>query len=115
MFDNLHEKIISEIAITDTMTVQIKTIGDQPGHKQSGQYLWPATKAAACYLMDHWVDHDLSSPAVGAGCGVEGIVTWSKPTLVSFTQVTRVGRRQMNVCLLHYLRVQSVHVNSSTD
>lgn len=82
MFDNLHEKIVSEIVITDDIRVQIKTIGDQPGHKQSGQYLWPAAKAAATYLHQHWIDHGLHSSVVlelGAGCGVAGILTTTLP------------------------------------
>jgi hypothetical protein len=43
---------------TDTMEVNISLfiIDDDPGHVQSGQYLWPAAYALSRYLLIHWQD-----------------------------------------------------------
>ncbi len=76
MFDNLHAKEIQQLFITSDLTIAIKTIGDQPGHKQSGQYLWPAAKSAAKYLVAEWENLPCSKDRVlelGAGCGLAGI------------------------------------------
>lgn len=43
--------------------MKIKTIGENPGHKQSGQYVWPAAKALAESIVE-----------MGSGCGIGGIV-----------------------------------------
>jgi predicted nicotinamide N-methyase len=76
MFDNLHAKEIQRLSINDDLIMAIKTIGDQPGHKQSGQYLWPAAKAAAKYLLHEWDSLPCRTEKVlelGAGCGLAGI------------------------------------------
>jgi predicted nicotinamide N-methyase len=83
MFDAEHAKEVQQLQITPDVKLSIKTIGDQPGHKQSGQYLWPAAKAAAQYLLSHW-GGDLEADTVlelGAGCGVAGLSLCTCPSI----------------------------------
>jgi predicted nicotinamide N-methyase len=77
MFDQEHEKTSLTISLIEGCSVVVKTIGENPGHKQSGQYIWPASKALANYLLleannflppTTWIMIEL-----GAGCGVAGI------------------------------------------
>lgn len=78
MFDSEHEKTFIEFVFRLGHTVRIKTIGENPGHKQSGQYVWPAAKAIADYIIDHKGEGIFSTAKVivelGAGCGIGGIV-----------------------------------------
>lgn len=76
MFDAYHEKIVSTVTITSEITIKLKTIGDQPGHKQSGQYLWPAARALSIYISKNWIE--LTSSMIielGAGCGLSGLTS----------------------------------------
>lgn len=55
--------------------ISLRTIGEQPGHLQSGQYLWPAARFLAEHLVQNW--SDLTADVVielGAGCGACGLV-----------------------------------------
>jgi predicted nicotinamide N-methyase len=75
MFDAQHHKILKLVEFSSNITINLKLIGDQPGHVQSGQYLWPAAKAAADHLISNW--SLLQSDVVielGAGCGLTGLV-----------------------------------------
>ena len=78
MFDSEHEKTYLEYHFQDNYVVRIKTIGENPGHKQSGQYVWPAAKGLAEYLLDHRNDTVISEAAkiveLGSGCGIGGII-----------------------------------------
>eukprot|EP01036_Dinobryon_divergens_P045029 gene45029-60118_t len=50
-------------------------IDSEPGHIQSGQYLWPAAQSLSQYLIDNWLA--LESDVIielGAGCGLTGLV-----------------------------------------
>ena len=75
----------SSTPTTDTTTiatvgVTVRLIGEDPGHVQSGQYLWPAAAYTARYLIEHW--GSLRATAVvelGAGVGVAGLVVAQLP------------------------------------
>ncbi len=76
MFDAQHRKVVKTIEFCGGITITFKLIGDQPGHVQSGQYLWPAATAAGYHLIEHW--EILKSENVielGSGCGVTGLVS----------------------------------------
>jgi hypothetical protein len=54
---------------TSTQSITLYTIGEDPGHLQSGHYLWPAASAAADLLCTNWARlselvRDLPSNAV---------------------------------------------------
>lgn len=74
MFDSEHVKQILNIEI-EGKCVQIKTIGEQPGHKQSGQYLWPAASSLCHYfcMFNDFNLNDCSIVEFGSGCGLSGI------------------------------------------
>jgi predicted nicotinamide N-methyase len=75
MFDAEHDREERQVSFRGGIEVTIKTIGDKPGHVQSGQYLWPAAKAAGEYLIDNWGSIGSSWVLeLGAGCGLSGIV-----------------------------------------
>lgn len=86
MFDSEHHKDKREISIGDDITITVKTIGDRPGHVQSGQYLWPAATAASHHICSSWLS--LKADRVlelGAGCGLTGLVASKldgKPSVV---------------------------------
>eukprot|EP00596_Hydrurales_sp_CCMP1899_P011206 CAMPEP_0119040774 /NCGR_PEP_ID=MMETSP1177-20130426/10794_1 /TAXON_ID=2985 /ORGANISM="Ochromonas sp, Strain CCMP1899" /LENGTH=138 /DNA_ID=CAMNT_0007006137 /DNA_START=195 /DNA_END=608 /DNA_ORIENTATION=- len=74
MFDAQHARHIKTVCFGD-ITLLLKLIGEDPGHVQSGQYLWPAAAAMGQYLVDNWVT--LQSPSIlelGAGVGLAGLV-----------------------------------------
>jgi len=75
MFDASHEKFSTEFQISENLKIVVRNIGDCPGHKQSGQYLWPAANGLALYL-DESKTVVLNSNVVelGAGCGLAGLV-----------------------------------------
>lgn len=56
MFDGSHKKSVRIIRIQEQspMDIKINTIGDDPGHIQSGQYLWPAATALSNHICDVW-------------------------------------------------------------
>ena len=74
LFDAFHEKAIFTIVLKQGIEIKVKTIGDSPGHKQSGQYLWPAAEIAANYFIDNWNNiHATRVLELGAGCGLAGL------------------------------------------
>lgn len=80
MFDAEHSREVREISFASNIKVSLRTIGDKPGHVQSGQYLWPAATAAGNYLIENW--EEVASDQVlelGAGCGLAGIVAFKLP------------------------------------
>jgi predicted nicotinamide N-methyase len=99
MFDAKHEKIRKEIIFrnecntnTDIKTnpytndnneikIILNTIGDDPGHVQSGQYVWPASIASGNYfisiassLLIKQCNRDGCVLELGAGCGLAGLM-----------------------------------------
>ena len=80
MFDAEHCRETRTINFGSDICISLRTIGDKPGHVQSGQYLWPAASAAGEYLINNW--DSISSSYVlelGAGCGLSGIVASKLP------------------------------------
>lgn len=75
MFDASHQKIDLLVELNGNIIVNLRTIGTDPGHKQSGQYLWPAASFLANYLIDHWEELGPKSLVceLGSGCGLSGI------------------------------------------
>jgi hypothetical protein len=101
MFDNQHRKILKEFSHSDK-SLEYESIGDDPGHVQSGQYIWPGSSALAIYLINNWSayilpklcgfgsesdnekDERIPSSSLdalklhvlelGAGCGVAGLI-----------------------------------------
>jgi predicted nicotinamide N-methyase len=77
LFDACHEKEILVVPLEKGYNLKIKTIGTTPGHKQSGQYVWPASIIASNYFINHWGDDEgLRSARIlelGAGCGITGL------------------------------------------
>lgn len=74
MFDACHQRETRSVSLKGDLVLQVRTIGDRPGHLQSGQYIWPASIAAANYLINRW--DSLQCKAVlelGSGCGITGI------------------------------------------
>ena len=74
MFDEYHAKTEMKIKLHKDMQIRLKVIGTDPGHKQSGQYLWPAASDLSNYLIDEWGSIGSSYVwELGAGCGLSGI------------------------------------------
>ena len=78
MFDTAHDRSVLSITVSpaDAIPIQLnlRHIDGEPGHVQSGQYIWPAAEKASRYLYEHW--ESLRSRVVvelGAGCGMAGI------------------------------------------
>jgi predicted nicotinamide N-methyase len=75
MFDAHHSKVKLMLTLHNNISVQLKTIGTDPGHKQSGQYLWPAATDLSNHLIDNWSSlHSSIVCELGAGCGLVGII-----------------------------------------
>ena len=81
MFDAIHEKIKKEIVFDNDITIVLNTIGDDPGHVQSGQYIWPASIASGQYyisiannIIKQQCNNDGCVLELGAGCGLAGLV-----------------------------------------
>jgi predicted nicotinamide N-methyase len=73
MFDAQHSKITEKIQI-GSHSILVKIIGDDPGHVQSGQYLWPAAKYLGEYLVENWTnEHRSVVVELGSGAGLSGI------------------------------------------
>lgn len=73
MFDRLHSRTEQSISFTNGIAINLTSIGNDPGHVQSGQYLWPAAKFACVHLIQLW--EQLNSPYIlelGSGCGLTG-------------------------------------------
>lgn len=79
MFDSMHQRFQKEILIPAENTeihLTMTLIGEDPGHRQSGHYLWPAAQFLATYLAKNW--NKYSSTLVvelGSGIGLCGIVS----------------------------------------
>jgi predicted nicotinamide N-methyase len=75
MFDASHEKFSTAFDIGENVSIVVRNIGDCPGHKQSGQYLWPAAKGLSVYLFEQkYLVENESVVELGAGCGLAGLV-----------------------------------------
>lgn len=87
MFDASHAKYSTRFDIGENVSIVVRNIGDCPGHKQSGQYLWPAAKGLSLYLYEH--KHLIENERVvelGAGCGLAGLVAGKlEATSIVFT------------------------------
>jgi predicted nicotinamide N-methyase len=84
MFDGASAKQTLHVTVAG-IQIAIRTIGEHPGHLQSGQYLWPASQFLAEYLVQHWTElkTELRPNTVvelGAGCGLCGIVASTMPS-----------------------------------
>lgn len=75
MFDASAPKRMLTVHIGEGLEIALKSIGDDPGHKQSGQYLWPASVGLAKYLSQNPdLIRDVTTVLeLGAGCGLCGI------------------------------------------
>jgi hypothetical protein len=84
MFDTAHGRSTVSVSLPlppgllgqpgGALSLQLRCIDAEPGHVQSGQYIWPAAEAASRYICAHWPA--LASHTVielGAGCGMAGI------------------------------------------
>lgn len=80
MFDACHSKVTKTFLFSRDIVVNLQLIGEDPGHVQSGQYLWPAASFAANHMIERW---DVIGAAevleLGAGCGLAGIVAGNLP------------------------------------
>jgi predicted nicotinamide N-methyase len=79
MFDSMHEKIVKEITISSQsrdISLSLTLIGEDPGHRQSGHYLWPAAQFLASYLAQNWGKCQASFVIeLGSGIGLCGILS----------------------------------------
>jgi hypothetical protein len=77
MFDKYHRKDKIQVRITENITVDLWAIESDPGHIQSGLYLWPAATYAARYLSQIWSSLPATNYVIelGAGCGLAGCLT----------------------------------------
>lgn len=79
------EKFDFESEVTGPIQVSLRMITGDPGHQQSGQYLWPASAFNARWVLSHLEDFrlDVASTSseksevtlveLGAGCGLTGL------------------------------------------
>ena len=79
------EKFTFESELTGRFEVLLKMITGDPGHQQSGQYLWPASAFNARWVLDHLEEFSLDAAStssserevtlveLGAGCGLTGL------------------------------------------
>ena len=80
MFDAQHARCTKHLHFDENIHLEIRLIGEDPGHVQSGQYLWPAAAFTAKYLIQHW--NALQATTIielGAGVGVAGLVASKLP------------------------------------
>ena len=77
MFDDCHSKVTRDFTFGNGLTIRINLIGQEPGHVQSGQYLWPAAEFACNYIQENWQSMSFMKAntiiELGAGCGLAGI------------------------------------------
>lgn len=74
MFDAGRDKVNQAINLPCGIVIKVKCIDGNPGHVQSGNYLWPAASSAGEHIVTHW--SHLKSVNVlefGAGCGLSGL------------------------------------------
>ena len=84
MFDACHARVMREFEIGGELRVRLRMIKGDPGHVQSGQYLWPAAHFAAKWLYAHshdWLPQSSTIVELGAGCGLAGLATWHMPNV----------------------------------
>ena len=73
MFDKMREKVFTTFSFPNSISINISAIDDNPGHVQSGLYLWPAAECACHYLISIWGDMKPKTVVeLGAGCGLSG-------------------------------------------
>ena len=92
MFDTAKKKDVESFEFYDeavgTFQVNLKMIKGDPGHQQSGQYLWPASEANARYILTNQSDLGLIGRRLvvvelGAGCGLSGLAVSHLPNVGS--------------------------------
>lgn len=93
MFDTAKKKDVKSFVFEEdqeigTFAVDLKMIKGDPGHQQSGQYLWPASEANARYVLAHQaelglVKRSLALVELGAGCGLSGLAVSHLPNVHS--------------------------------
>jgi predicted nicotinamide N-methyase len=79
MFDSMHERFVKDVHISSPeigkIALSMTLIGEDPGHRQSGHYLWPAAQFLAEYLAQHWEFYYPSLVIeLGSGVGLCGIL-----------------------------------------
>lgn len=73
MFDRSHSRSKQSFSFANDITINLTSIGNDPGHVQSGQYLWPAAEFACTHIIQLW--EQLNSQYIlelGSGCGLTG-------------------------------------------
>ena len=79
MFDSMHERFIKDIivpSLSRDFSLSLTLIGEDPGHRQSGHYLWPAAQFLASYLAQNWERCQASFVIeLGSGIGLCGILS----------------------------------------
>ena len=84
LFGNNHFKTLSVIDFGE-IRIKLKHIDSNPGHVQSGLYIWPASENLARHLIHRWTMLSRDSVVVvelGAGCGLAGITSTKLPNCV---------------------------------
>ena len=77
MFDAQHSKTSKSFSFSNKIDLQVSLIDNDPGHVQSGLYLWPAAEYACEHIINKWTsfEHQIESVLeLGAGCGLTGKV-----------------------------------------
>lgn len=74
LFDSCHSKTTKYFNFAGKISIEISLIDDDPGHIQSGLYLWPAAECACQHLLTIWNTLPAHSTILelGAGCGLTG-------------------------------------------
>ena len=80
MFDSSHARVCASFTPAGCLApIRLRMIKGDPGHVQSGQYLWPAAQYAAGWLLSRrsvepWLGvADTRVVELGAGCGLAGL------------------------------------------
>ena len=108
MFDVSSSKINKEIKFvinSQEISLNFLLIGEDPGHKQSGHYLWPAAQFLSLYLIENWNLYKSSSLIIelGAGIGICGIVCCYLNQFHSQEESSSISsRRSQEVILTDY-------------